>query len=946
MNKFLLSVTFLLFSLGVTAQTVDVNLYRTYNGEYNNPNNRFYGAAHTPLLRLSGQGYADGMATPVGPGLPNPRAVSNALFDQPDLIADPVGLSDYTWVFGQFMDHDLSLTEIPGEAFNIPVPMGDEDMDPLFFGSVEILVTRNGAIPGTGTSPGNPLQYDNEITAFIDGSNVYGSDVAAANWLRSFEDGKLKVSEGNLLPYNTISGERDSPEDPAAPHMANGTNAPGPLFVAGDPRANENALLAIMHLLFVREHNRQCDLLKAKHPEWDDEQLYQHARKIVGGILQSITYNEWLPTMGVPVPDYTGYDPTVNPQIANVFSAAAFRVGHTLLNSNILRLGAGGEVIPQGNVLLRDVFFDVSVYDGIGIEPYLRGMAQQTQQERDAKVVDDVRNFLFGPPGAGGADLPAINIARGRDRGLNSYNSIRQTYGLPLFFEFEQINPDPDVYQVLENLYNDDINLVDPWAAMIAERSMTGSIFGPTIQAILGKQFTDLRNGDRFYYLNDPLLSEEEKAMISDLRMSDIIMLNSDVDLMQDNVFESMPFSQICGSATVSADGWISVHTSNERLGDVTIDALSSDGFVGTSTVSSELGFYEFNEIPACDPTVIRPVKVDDWITGIDIVDIVAIRRDLLGIENFTSPYQYLAGDANQDGTMDVQDIVALTRLLLALDETLVPETDNPWRFVAGAYTFTNPTWPFQEEAIPEVISFADVDPVAINQGFIAYKLGDVNADAAVVANRAAGLLVNVAEEDRPVGASQLITLTLSGESVAGFDLNLRAAGGQIRRIISTDLPTDAYVFSEESLHVVSLEEGAVEYTITLEVTRSTASGRTRFFQLDDSAPSLAVDQLGAPRRIELGIPIAIGAGAVEVVQSRVFPNPFVNGFTLTLDQPLSEVAVLELRDILGRVLHTQPTIQGNTNLEVTGLDLPAGQYLLRLVDTKGQMLAQHKLTH
>lgn len=941
MNRRLLSLVLVLFAVGLTAQTVDVNRYRTINGEFNNPNNQFFGAAHTPLVRVSGQGYLDDMATPVGPGLPNPRVVSNALFDQSDIISDPVGLSDFTWVFGQFMDHDLSLSELPGEPFNIPVPMGDEDMDPFFFGTVEILVTRNGHNPGTGTSPGNPRQYDNEITAFIDGSNVYGSDLAAANWLRSFEDGKLKVSAGNMLPYNTVTGELDSPEDPAAPHMANGTNAPGPLFVAGDPRANENPLLAIMHLLFVREHNRQCDLLKAEHPDWDDEQLYQHARKMVGGMLQSIAYNEWLPTMGVPVPEYTGYNETVNPQIANVFSAAAFRVGHTLLNGNLLRLGSGGEVIPQGNLLLRDGFFNTQAYEGIGIEPYLRGMAEQTQQQRDSKVVDDVRNFLFGPPGAGGADLPAINIARGRDRGLNSYNNIRQAYDLPVFFDFEQINPDPAVYQVLEDLYDNDINKIDPWPAMMAERSMTGSIFGPTIQRILSKQFTDLRDGDRFYYLNDPVLSEAEKAMISNVRMSDIVMMNSGVDLMQDNVFEAMPFSEICGSATVDADGWISVHSSNERLADVTVDVLSSDGFVSTSAFSSELGFYEFNNLPACDPTVIRPSKADDWIAGIDIVDIVAIRRDLLGIENFNSPYQYLAGDANQDGTMDVQDIVALTRLLLALDTELVPGTDLPWRFVAGAYDFTNPEWPFQEENIPAVIDFGETNPVDVNQGFIAYKLGDVNADASVTANRAPGLLVSVAEADVAPGASQMVSLTLSGEAVAGFDLKLVANGGRILRVIETDLPTDAFVMDGTSLHVVALENGAVDHRITLEVEGSNYGDLTSFFRLDDDSPSIAVDESGLPRSIVLGG----DAGAIEVVDSKVFPNPFVEGFTLVLDQPLREGAVLELRDLLGRVLHTQRAPAGAVNLEVAGLDLPAGHYIVRLLASDGQTLAQHKVS-
>ncbi len=941
MNKRLLLSFCLVFSIGLAAQTVDVNLVRTYNGEFNNLDNPLYGAAHTPLLRLSGQGYADGMAEPITEGMPNPRVISNALFDQEDILSDPVGLSDYTWVFGQFMDHDLSLSELPGEAFNIPVPAGDPDMDPLFFGTVQILVTRNGPIPGTGTSPGNPRQYDNEITAFIDGSNVYGSGLAAANWLRSFEDGKLKVSAGNMLPYNTVSGELDSPEDPAAPHMANGTNAPGPLFVAGDPRANENPLLAIMHLLFVREHNRQCDLLKAEHPTWTDEQLYQHARKIVGGIIQAITYNEWLPTMGVPVPEYTGYNAEINPQIANVFSAAAFRVGHTLLNSNILRIGAAGDVIPQGNLLLRDGFFDTEAYNGIGIEPYLRGMAEQTQQQRDSKVVDDVRNFLFGPPGAGGADLPAINIARGRDRGLNSFNNIRQSYGLPILFDFSQINPDPDVYQVLETLYDNDINKIDPWPAMMAERSMDGSIFGPTVQRIMSDQFTKLRDGDRFFYLNDPVLSEAEKNMISSMTMRDIIMYNSNVDLMQDNVFRSMPFSDICGSATVNLDGWISVHSSNERLEDVTVDVLSSDGFITTSAQTTNLGFFAFDGLPACDPTTVRPSRSDDWIAGIDIIDIVAIRRDLLGIERFNNPYQYLAGDANEDGSMDVQDIVSLTRLLLDLDQELVADTDIPWRFVAGGYDFENPDWPFLDTDIPDVISFANTDPTDINQGFIAYKLGDVNADASVSPNLQPGLDVSVARGRAAAGETTNVTLTLSGSDVAGFDLELEAVNGSINRVVSTDLPGETYVLDHAGFHVVALEEGSAIHTVTLEVTMNTAGELADFFRLSNQHRSLSVDTNGRPRSITLGA----AAGAGQTITGNVYPNPFTRNFTVSLSGTLERPAVAAVLDVFGRRVHTQAVASGVSTIEVAGLNLPQGTYLFQLIDDAGQTILQRKLT-
>jgi len=167
---------------------------------------------------------------------------------------------------------------------------------------------------------------------------VYGSDEAVANWLRTFEGGKLKTSEHNFLPFNTVDGEYDSAIDPAAPHMATIQQTGNKFFIAGDERANENMLLLSFHTLFVREHNRIVEELVIANPSWTDEQLYQHARKIVGGLMQVVTYTEWLPAMGVDVPVYAGYDSNVDPAISNEFSVAAFRMGHTLLNSKVPRM--------------------------------------------------------------------------------------------------------------------------------------------------------------------------------------------------------------------------------------------------------------------------------------------------------------------------------------------------------------------------------------------------------------------------------------------------------------------------------------------------------------------------------------------------------------------------------------------------------------------------------
>ena len=523
---------------------------RSYDGSMNNLNQTNWGAAGGDITRVVTNGYADGISEPGMTDYPNPRTVSNELFDQTESLPNDLNISDFGWAFGQFIDHDITFVDDQHDEFiSIPVPVNDPFFDPSGTGTAEIFMRRSKYDPATGTGVDNPRTHVNDITAWIDASNVYGSDENRAHWLRTFSGGKLKTSEGRLLPFNTTTGKLDGDIDLGAPFMLI-EGAPMPKhFVAGDLRANEQPILICMHTLFVREHNRLCDEISITHPNWNDEEIYQMARKMVGAYIQSIVYYEWLPVLGIPIDDYQGYDENANPNIMNVFSAAAFRLGHTLLNGHLIRLDNNGDTIAQGSINLKDAFFNPFVVkDEGGIEPFFKGMATQPQQTFDAKVISDVRNFLFGPPGAGGLDLVAINLNRGRERGLPDYNTIRTDFGMGPVSSFAEITSDAEVQATLASLYGS-VDAIDPWAGMLSEDHVPGAAVGSTVQLILQHQYEDLRDGDRFYFENDPALSPAQIDEIKNIRLSDIILRNTEITILQEDVFYARPHDDTVGIA-------------------------------------------------------------------------------------------------------------------------------------------------------------------------------------------------------------------------------------------------------------------------------------------------------------------------------------------------------------------------------------------------------------
>ena len=567
-NLILICLIYFSFSAVLLAQE-----FRSIDGFNNNNADPELGAAGAQMLRITDVAYGDGISSMAGQDRANPRTISNMMFEQQESLYDQLNLSDYNWAFGQFIDHDITaVSSSPAENVSVKVPEGDR----FFAANSDILMFRSMAMPGTGTSLDNPREHFNNITAFVDASGVYGSDIERATWLRSFTGGRLKTSKGNLLPWNTISGEFNAPPDPASPHMDDDTRSGSKLFVAGDSRANENPLLTTLHTIFVREHNRLADEFATANPDWNDEMLYQMSRKHVGAYLQNIVYNEWLSTQGVDLPAYNGYNSQMGIGIFNVFSASAFRQGHTLINSNIIRMKGDGQDITDGGILLRDAFFNpTAILLAGGIEPYFQGMATQPQQALDCKLIDDLRNFLFGPPGTGGGlDLAAININRGRERGIPDFNTVRANFGLPRATHFRDITGDEESASILEAIYGS-VDKIDSWVGMLAEDHMPDALFGETIMAIMKRQFQLLRDGDRFYFENDDALSEEEKIAIRNTTFRDIITRNSDIEVMQDNVFVAMPYDQIPLGPELPSVQLASIAYPNPTFNDFTIKIYS-----------------------------------------------------------------------------------------------------------------------------------------------------------------------------------------------------------------------------------------------------------------------------------------------------------------------------------------------------------------------------------
>ncbi len=589
------------------------------DGTGNNVSNPLQGSAGTDLLRVSPVAYADGISSPSLPNNPGARVLSDELNNQTTANGDVTtidqnSLSDFGYAFGQFMDHDMDLTPTdPNNTFLIPADPNDPSgMAPQTF-------ARSVIDPNTGPGTGNPAQQVNAVTSYLDLSQVYGSSAALADALRTHSGGLLKTSPGNMLPYDNST--YFTPAQLAIINMANDAQAVPTqnLFVTGDVRGNENVELTALQTLFVRNHNQIAGELQKEHPHWTDEQLYQEARKLNIAEYQTIIYTQYLPDLLGPsaMSKYAGYKPNVDASISTEFSTVAFRFGHSLLSGGIERHNNNGQdAVPNdpagADISLATDFFDPNVLNPAGVTDPLTGHistnigvilkadADGDSQADDLLAINDIRNLLFGNGGLtdNGQDLIARDIERARDDGIGTYNQVRVAYGLPAVTSFAQITSNVHVQQELKAAYGT-VNNIDPFEGGLAEDHVRGSDMGALFTSILSDQFTRLRDGDRFFYLNQSFNSDEQNILRQGNTLAKVIEANTNVTNLQRDVF----VFRASISGTVSAPS----HLGHPGAGvpGVVVKLLDDNGAVVATTTTDSHGNYTFTQLsgPGADPT-------------------------------------------------------------------------------------------------------------------------------------------------------------------------------------------------------------------------------------------------------------------------------------------------------------------------------------------------------
>lgn len=317
----------------------------------------------------------------------------------------------------------------------------------------------------------------NTVTSYLDHSPIYGSDLKTMKKVRSYNGGRLKTNLRNVLPVDNRT------------------------YFSGDDRVNQTPFYAIWNSIFLRNHNHLADKLAVMNRHWDEERLFQEARKINIAVYQKIVYDEWLQIfLGKSFHNET-YDETVDSSTLNEFSSGSFRFLHSFINSDFELVDESNDITSMNvsDTILKPQILENS-YDSV-----LRGLLKQKMNLLGYS--SEILNKMFKNKNGLGLDLLSIDIVRGRDHGVPAYHKFRKMCNMKTNIKvFNDLSPEIpprgiiELRQTYKSVY--DIDLIVGGALESIQESATG-FFGPTFQCIISEQFLRFKTGDRHFYSHE-----------------------------------------------------------------------------------------------------------------------------------------------------------------------------------------------------------------------------------------------------------------------------------------------------------------------------------------------------------------------------------------------------------------------------------------------------------
>ncbi|WP_223511138.1 peroxidase family protein [Pseudomonas sp. GL-B-19] len=319
-----------------------------------------------------------------------------------------------------------------------------------------------------------PLLATDAYGNFIRGANGFAQIVTATGLVEGNPlapiDASLAIRTGHQflidIAHNAspVDSQTGAPLTADADLVAGGPVAAGSYdnelldahYIAGDGRVNENIGLTTVHSIFHSEHNRLVQQTKdtvlasaaagdltflnqwlltpvtsvpadLSTLNWNGERLFQAAKFGTEMQYQHLVFEEFARTIQPQVDAFLDFDDTVNPSIVAEFAHTVFRFGHSMLTETIDRLDPN---FVSSEIGLIQAFLNPLAFATSGPTPeqaagaIVRGLTRQVGNEIDEFVTEAVRNNLLGLP----LDLPALNIARGRDTGIPSLNAARREF--------------------------------------------------------------------------------------------------------------------------------------------------------------------------------------------------------------------------------------------------------------------------------------------------------------------------------------------------------------------------------------------------------------------------------------------------------------------------------------------------------------------------------------